>query len=247
MERFLRTELLVGKEKLEKIKSSFVTVIGLGAVGSYAVEALARSGVGRFRLVDFDCVEKTNINRQLFAFESTIGEHKAKIAKKRILDINPKAEVEALKEFVREDTLDMIFNERPDCLVDAIDSLNPKVDVLAGAYERGIKTVSSMGAALRTEPSDIRAGDLFDSAGCPLARFMRKRLRRRGVNSGIFCVYSPQVVKGGLAEPEKDGERVELDGKRGRDRNVLGSLSTIPGIFGLYAAHYALEYICEGF
>lgn len=247
MERFLRTELLLGKERMQCIHNARVTIIGLGAVGSYALEALARSGVGAFRLIDFDVIEKTNINRQLLAFESTLGHVKVDVAKQRILEINPKAKVEVLPVFASEDNIDGIFDNNPDVVIDAIDSLNSKVQILCKAYERKIPVVSSMGAALRTDLSSIKTDDLFKTKGCPLAKFVRKRLRRRGIHSGIMCVYSSQTHSKAWQEPNSKNDECACKINRGRPRKSLGSLPTITGIFGLMIAHCALECICGRF
>lgn len=242
MERFLRTEILVGKENLNKIRKSRVAVFGLGAVGSYAVEALARAGVGTLHLFDFDEIKRSNINRQLYAFESTVGQSKASLASARVRDINPYCTVEATELFVVDDIDALLSAAKPDIVVDAIDSINPKVQLLAAAHTLGVPIVSSMGAALRTDPSCIRTGDLFATRSCPMAKQLRKRLRRRGIHEGVFCVYSKEERIPGTWKDDVEEEGPEY--VRGRKRKTLGSLSTVPGIFGLLVAHYALERIC---
>lgn len=241
MGRFRRTEQLLGKEGFKRLQQSRVTVVGLGAVGGYAVEGLARAGVGHLRIVDFDTVQTSNINRQIIALESTLGQAKTEVLKARILAINPGCQVEALPLFAGDETLDEILSPKPDLLIDAIDSLNPKTQLLCGGYTRDIATISSMGAALRTDPSFIRSGDIFDSSNCPLAKHIRKRLRRRGVGRGITCVYSTEKVQFDYGEVEVEqpvGETPFSD--RGRSRNTLGSLPTITGIFGLTIANLAI-------
>lgn len=240
MERFLRSKLLIGDDKFAKLQSSTVTVVGLGAVGSYAVEALARSGVGNLRLIDFDKVDITNINRQLYALESTIGLSKAELAKKRVLDINPNINVEIIESFVNTDTIDTVLDNSPDIVVDAIDTLNPKVQLLTEVYKRSIPVISSMGAGLKTDLTKIKYGDIFKTEGCSLARFVRKRLRRQGISSGIKCVYSTQNNIDALIKAEDNGEGARV-------RNTLGSFPTVTGIFGLSVAHYTIEHLCEGF
>ncbi len=185
MDRFTRTRKLLGEQPFARLQASRVTVVGLGAVGGYVVEGLVRAGVGNLRIVDFDVVEKSNINRQLLALETTIKRPKAEVARERIVAINPGCRVEALQLFAAEETLDQLLTPAPDLLIDAIDSLNPKSQLLHGAYERNIPTISSMGAALRTDPAKIRTGDLFTTSNCPLAKHLRKRLRRRGVGEGM--------------------------------------------------------------
>ncbi|MEJ2136013.1 MAG: ThiF family adenylyltransferase, partial [Desulfofustis sp.] len=152
--------MLLGAESFRRLTESHVAVVGLGAVGGYALEALARTGIGRLTMVDFDTVQPTNINRQIFALDSTLGRKKVAAAADRIADINPGCEVEPLELFVDETSVEEILCRRPDIVVDAIDSLNPKVQLLRSSYLGGIPTFSSMGAALRTDPLAIRVGDL---------------------------------------------------------------------------------------
>lgn len=190
-ERFIRLERLVGPDNLELLQKSRVTVIGLGAVGSYAVEAMARSGVGHLCLIDHDTVSLSNINRQLYALESTIGKPKAELARQRVLDINPYCNVNAKQFFVNEDTLDDALEGPPDLVIDAIDSFLPKVKLLKVVVEREIPVISSMGAALKTDPSKIQMGPLYESNYCSLARKVRKLLRKWGPLS-ISHVYIPQ-------------------------------------------------------
>jgi tRNA A37 threonylcarbamoyladenosine dehydratase len=245
MESFLCTELLIGKEKLKKLQASSVTVIGLGAVGSYAVEALTRFGVGNIRMVDFDEIKPTNMNRHPYALVSTLGKNKARVAKERILEINPSCNAEALQVFAAEETMDNILDNNPDAVIDAIDSFNPKAQVLAACYNKGIPVVSAMGAALRTDPFSIKKGDLFAAKGCPLAGRIRKKLRKMKIESGILCVYSDQKEK--LSVKDAGAGLNEKEFERGRKRRKLGSLPTVTGIFGLVAAHCAVEILCGGF
>lgn len=244
MERFSRTELLLGKEKMKRLSRSFVTVIGLGAVGSYAVEALARAGVGRLRLVDFDTVRATNVNRHIWAYTSTIGKPKAHVARLRAHDINPSCKIEELELFAAADTFDRIFDAVPDLVIDAVDSVTPKIQLLAECCRRKIPVISSMGAATRTDPALIRTGDLFDTHGCPLASSIRRLLRKAGIGRGITCVYSSERTHAG-----RRGVHLAEDGeyKRGRPRRTLGSLSTVTGMFGLIAAHTAVDRLTGGF
>ncbi len=235
---FARTRLLLSKDQFVRLQNSRVTVVGLGAVGGYAVEGLARAGVQHLKIVDFDRVEASNINRQIVALHSTLGELKTEAMRERILLINPDCQVQACEVFVREDKLDRVLHPAPDLLIDAIDALNPKVQLLHAAYHRGIPTLSSMGAALRRDPFCIQSGDIFDTSGCPLARQIRKRLRRRGVGRGISCVYSTEQVEC-IPSLSEDGSQTAIGGQ-GRPRNTLGSLPTITGIFGLILANMAI-------
>lgn len=241
-DRFKRIELMLGKEALARLRDSTVTVVGLGAVGSYAVEGLARSGVGRIRVVDFDIIVPSNINRQLYALESTLGRPKTEVARERILDINPSCNVEMVNGFLDADTAREYIGESTDLVIDAIDSLRPKVELLATARAAGILLICCLGAALRTDPTRVRIGPLDEVQSCPLGRRVRKRLRKRGVPTDFPCVYSDEPLPDPLplALPEEPlGDRPHL--ARGRARHSLGSLPTLTGIFGLAAANLAIQ------
>jgi tRNA A37 threonylcarbamoyladenosine dehydratase len=238
MQRLLRTQMLLGPEAVARIRRARVTVVGLGAVGSYAVEGLARAGVGQIRLVDFDEVRESNINRQLYALHSTLGRRKAQVARERVLDIQPDCQVEALETFVDGATAPQLLDNQPDALIDAIDSVSPKVRLLAAAAQLKIPViVSSMGAANRLDPFAIRFGDISRTRQCPLARFIRKRLKKHGVITGIQCVYSIEPAKPVVAELAGVEEERSDAHRRGRPRRPLGSLACITGVFGLLAAH----------
>ncbi|MDX9964085.1 tRNA threonylcarbamoyladenosine dehydratase [Desulfobacter postgatei] len=237
---FARLEQLLGTAAVDRLKHSRVAVFGLGAVGSFVVEALARSGIGYLRLVDFDRVDASNINRQIYALHSTLGLEKAAVARARVLDINPDCEVDLHTSFVNADSLSQFLSPDLDMVVDAIDGLNAKVSLIFGVKQMGLNLVSSMGAAGRTDVSMIRTGDLFDTEVCPLARMVRRRLRRRGLSSGVPCVYSiePPLNK----EPFEDKDAVDLleqdhvEGGHGRLRPPIGSAAWVPGCFGLTLA-----------
>lgn len=244
MERFARTMRLLGEEKFRILQSQSVTVVGLGAVGGYVVEGLVRAGIQNLRIVDFDTIQPSNLNRQIIALETTVGLPKANVARDRVLAINSECKVEAMEVFAGEETLEQILSPKPDLLIDAIDSLNPKTQLLHQAYLEKIPTISSMGAALRTDPACIRSGDLFDTRSCPLAKHLRKRLRKRGVGTGISCVYSTEKIdfdyKGHDEVPGVPAIGETPFSDRGRRRNILGSLPTITGIFGLTIANMAI-------
>jgi len=235
--------MLLGEAGFDLLSRSHVAVVGLGAVGGYAVEGLARAGLGRLTLVDFDIVQPTNINRQIVALESTMGRPKAEAARERVLDINPACRVEALQLFVDSETVNEILKRSPDVIIDAIDSLNPKIQLLKACHLSGIPTFSSMGAALRSDARAIRIGDLASSNHCPLAKRVRKRLRRENIESGITCVYSVEPVDFDYTQ-RVDEKLVETGTDRGRARNVLGSLPTITAIFGLTLANEVIKTIC---
>lgn len=240
---FKRTALLTGSEGMNCLLQARVTVVGLGAVGSFAVEALARSGIGHLRLIDFDVVHESNINRQLYALPATIGQAKTELARQRVLAIHPDCEVRADRLFITEETVTQAIDDTPDILIDAIDSVNPKTCLLQAAHEAGCRVISVMGAATRTDPTLVRIADIARTYNCPLAKFIRKRLRRRGIEQGIRCVFSIEPPSKNAVSAETDhapGEvRSELG--RGRARNVLGSFCSIPGIFGLTAAQDAIN------
>ncbi len=235
-----RTEILLGEEAMERLARARVCVAGLGAVGSYAVEGLARSGVGWLRLVDFDEIKPSNVNRQLFALRSTLGRAKAEVARERVLDINPDCAVDARRLFVAEDTAEELLADGVELIVDAIDSLNPKVDLIAAGLRRGLPVYSALGAATRRDLGAVDFANLFDTSFCPLGRLVRKRLRRRGICEGdAQCVYSRELRNPGAVRErdEDDGEGGWSEYRRGRHRSILGSLSTVTGVFGLRLAH----------
>ena len=230
--KLLRISRFLGDEAVEALQDKFVVLVGVGAVGSFCLEALARSGIGSFRLVDFDRVEYSNINRQLVALESTVGELKVEVAKARIHDIEPATLVETMPIFLDQTNIEAIMapdsqGRQPDLIVDAIDSVPSKCLLLKYCYFNKIPVVSSMGAALRKDPSLVQTGDLMKTHGCPLAKQVRTTLRKEGVGKGIPVVFSPE----------------EVDFQYGQDGNqkVLGSLPTLTGIFGLNLAHLALN------
>ena len=244
--QFDRTVRLMGKDAVEKLGQARIAVFGLGAVGSFATEALARAGVGYLRLVDFDRVEVSNINRQLYALHSTLGQKKAEIARERVLDIHPSCQVEIRDTFVNADSLDMLLSPDLDVVVDAIDGLNSKVNLLAAARQMDLCVVSSMGAGGRMDVSRIRTGDIAETSVCPLARMVRRRLHRRGVFSGIRCVYSietPVVSPDADRLPDEGTEDPGDDAGHGRKRPAIGTIPWIPGIFGLTLASEAVHII----
>lgn len=246
MEQFSRIQRFLGEARFQRLRARRVTVVGLGAVGGHVVEGLARAGVNNLCLVDFDTIQPSNLNRQILALTDTIGRPKVEVARERVLAINPDCRVESLQLFADTATIEQILSPRPDLLVDAIDSLNPKVQLLTETYRRNIPIISSMGAALRTDPSLIRCADLFDSKKCPLARRLRARLRRNGVDRGIACVFSTEDVTFAYDEPQRVTQLGEGPYEnRGRTRRILGSLPTLTGIFGLIIANRAILQLAE--
>lgn len=247
--RFHRTERLLGSNKTEKIRKAFVVVVGAGAVGGYAIEALARCGVGNIRVIDYDTIDETNINRQILALSSTIGEYKADMAEKRIKDINPLCNTEALQFFFNQEKADQTLcggfsKQKPDLVIDAIDSVSSKAALLIECLKREIPVISSMGAALRIDTEKIKIADLMKSHSCSLARLMRKKVRQAGYGKGVICVYSDEKVNYEFIDPQNDPMASMVDeAGEGRDgaRRVLGSLPTITGIFGLTIANIAVK------
>ena len=236
-DRLSRMRLMVGEKALKRLQKAHVLVAGCGAVGGFAVEALARSGIGHLTIADHDVVSITNINRQLIALHSTLGQKKVDVMKKRILDIAPDIKVDTLNCLINADSVENILACQPDFVVDAIDSLNPKVCLIEALVKTGIPFVSSMGAAMKTKPTLVQVAKMKNSYQCPLAAFIRKRLRRRNVALDFPVVYSPEKPdKAHLKLPDNTEQ------KSGRVRHEMGSLPTLTGIFGLTAAQVALDY-----
>ncbi len=244
MDILKRTKLLLGEDAIEKLKKVRVAIMGLGGVGTYATEVLARSGIENFLLVDFDKVSESNINRQLIALHSNIGKLKTEAMKERILDINPDAEIKIYNDFCAVESRDFLLKDI-DFIVDAIDSLNPKVGLLEDAYHKKIKIISVMGAGGKLDPSQIRLDDISKSNVCPLAKRVRKYLRRRGIDSGIPVIYSLEKPVPQFAF--EDGSEEELGSTRGRERGTLSSISYLPAIMGMWAASYLIRNIASDF
>lgn len=243
--RFTRTVQLIGEAGLQRLQSSFVVVAGLGAVGSFATEALARAGVGRLRLVDFDRVQLSNLNRQLFALESTLGRWKCEVARERVLDIHPQCQVEALALKLDAPTVAQALEGAPDVVLDAIDSVRGKAALVLAAQARGIRLIASMGAARRMDPAQVRAGWFSEVTTCPLARHVRQRLRQAGFTGDFWCVYSAERPAP-MGPAGRQAASYEEEGPTPADpRAGLGSLPTLTGLFGLRLAHEALRYLLE--
>lgn len=234
---FSRTELLIGSVGLARLSGTCVAVIGLGGVGSYAAEALARAGIGRFILIDFDTVGPSNINRQILALHSTIGKPKTEQMQQRILDINPQAEVTIHTEFLDSENREKLLAEA-DYIVDAIDSLGPKIGLLEMLVKAERKFISIMGAGNRLDPSQIHLASIDKSHNCPLARRVRKFLGRRGIRGKFPCVYSSELP----TKPDDDLDSPdELIITRGRQRKTIGSISYMPAIMGMMAASWVIR------
>jgi tRNA threonylcarbamoyladenosine dehydratase len=238
MDSAARTKQLVGEDIFQKIQNLRIAVFGLGAVGSFAIEALARCGVGYLRLIDFDTFHPTNLNRQIFALHSTLNQPKTKAAERRVKDINPACQLDIRNTFIDRDTINPLLQPDVDIVIDAIDCVASKLELIKTAIARDIAIVSSMGAGGRTQSDLIRVGNLFDSYNCPLAKVIRKRLRQSGVRSKIPCVYSVEQPRNKRPHDPKDAD-VLPEGVR--PRPPIGTISYLPGIFGLKLAQLALE------
>ena len=243
---FSRLELLFGEVGLKRLSNAHVAIVGLGAVGSFAAEALARTAIGEITLIDFDLIGETNINRQLFALNSTVGQAKVEVAAQRLFDINPKIKLNCHQVFYHHDTAaSLLDNNKFDFLIDAIDGAAPKLDLIRNCLQRKINFISAMGAAGRSRPNLVEIGDLMATTGCPLAKVMRKQLRREGVGKGdVTVVYSPEPIAVESLAPESfcDSEREEFF-QRGRRRRIQPSAIFMPGVFGLLTAQYAVDEI----
>lgn len=238
MQDFLeRTHILVGDEGLKKLNDANVFIAGLGGVGSYVVEALARSGVGSLTIVDNDVVNLSNINRQLPALNSTLGQAKTDVIASRVKDINPECNLTVIADFLRNENInDYLEAQTYNYVADCIDSLNSKVGLIETAFNLNLNVISSMGAGGKLDPTRIEVTDLFKTHECPLAKMMRSRLRRRGIENGVKAVFSSETPKRPLPpEPTESG----------RARSVVGSISFIPSIFGLTMAGVIINDILE--
>lgn len=230
-----RTELLLGSERLEHLAHSHVLVVGLGGVGAYAAEQICRAGVGKMTIIDADTVQESNINRQLPALHSTLGQVKADIVGKRLLDINPRLKLTVLHEFLRDErTHEVLAEGRFNFIVDAIDSLSPKVFLLAEAISLGIPVVSSMGAGAKVDPSQVKLEDISKSYNCALAKMVRKRLHKLGIRKGIPVVYSTEKA-------DMDAI-IEVDDEACK-KTTAGTVSYMPALFGCFLASHVIRNI----
>ena len=227
-----RTELLLGEEKLNILQNAHILVVGLGGVGAYAAEMIARTGVGRMTIADADVVGESNINRQLLALTSTIGRNKSEVMAERLRDINPQIDLTVVTEYIRDEkTYELLDAAKYDYVVDCIDTLSPKVNLIAAALERGLPVVSSMGAGAKTDPTLIEVKDIGKSHHCPLAHMLRKRLHKLGIRSGFWAVFSP--------EPVREGAMIIAE-ETNKKSNV-GTISYIPASFGCVCASVVIR------
>lgn len=231
-----RAELLFKKEGLEKLKNSHVMVVGLGGVGSFAAEFLARAGVGTMTIVDGDVVDITNINRQLPALHSTIGQPKATVVGDRLMDINPELNLIRIEEFLSpERAYELVTNEY-DYVLDCIDSITPKLNLIIAARRKKVKIISNMGAGGKYEAGKVKVADISKTEYCPLAKTVRKRLKKEGVSKGVKVVFSTEV-------PDETSLKM-TDGKNFK-KSFFGTNSWLPAVFGLHSAETVIKYLIK--
>ena len=227
-----RTSLLLGDEKLKKLQNANVLVVGLGGVGPYAAEMIARSGVGRMTIADAATVSPTHINRQLIALPSTIGKEKSELMADRLRDINPEIELTVVNRFIKDDETDALLDsDKFDYVVDAIDTLSPKLALIKGCLDRNIPLVSSMGAGAKTDPTKMEICDIAKTHHCPLAHMLRKRLHKIGIRSGFRAVFSP--------EPVREGAMILCEEQN--KKSNTGTISYIPALFGIGCASVVIR------
>ena len=239
LHRFSRTELLIGAAGLEKLRSAYVAVIGIGGVGSFAAEALARAGVGRLLLVDYDEVCLTNINRQIHALSSTVGQSKVEAMYARISEIDPTIKVEARNAFFSRENAAEILSPSLSYVIDAVDTVTAKLCIITGCHSLGLPVISCMGAGNKLDPTQFTVTDIAKTSTCPLARIVRKELRKRGISRGIKVVYSPEPALTPLTPTADCAANCICPGGMGnctRKRQIPGSISFVPAVAGLMAA-----------
>lgn len=229
-----RAELLFKKEGLQNLRNAHVLVVGLGGVGSFAAEFLARAGVGTMTIVDGDVVDITNINRQLPALHSTVGQPKVDIVGDRLMDINPELNLIRVKEFLSPERAYEIVTKEYDYVLDCIDSITPKLNLIVGAKKKGVKIISNMGAGGKTTASKVVVKDIGKTDVCPLAKVVRKRLKKMGVSRGVKAVFS-------LEKPDEESVK-RTDGSNFK-KSFYGTNSYMPGLFGLHAAETVIKYL----
>lgn len=239
LHQFSRNELAIGSEGVDLLKNTTVAILGIGGVGSFAAEACARSGVGKIILVDKDNVDITNINRQLVAYTSTVGRSKSAVMKERILDINPQCEVHDLHMFYTEETYEEFFSHNVDYVIDASDTIIYKIHLMKECLTRGVKIISSMGAANKTDPTRFKIADISKTYTDPLAKVIRKKLRKEGIYKGIPVVFSdesPIIVREDVVETVG-----KPDAKIRKAKMPPSSNAFVPSVAGLVAASWVIN------
>src|SRR5688572_16293156 len=231
-----RTGLLVGKKGIDKLVNAHVLIVGLGGVGSYAAEAIGRSGVGKMTIIDGDTVDPTNRNRQLQALATTHGQNKARLMAERLKQINPEIELQVVEEFKNPDDMKEFMKQKFSYVIDAIDSISPKLYLLQTAYYNNQRIISSMGAGGKMDPTRIRVADISETDVCPMAQYVRKRLRYMNIYKGIKSVYSPEI-------PARHSI-MRTDGSKFK-KSAYGTISYLPAAFGLTCASVVIRHIVE--
>ncbi len=236
---FSRVEILLGGDAVEALSHKRVAVFGIGGVGGFAVEALARTGIGTLHLIDRDTVSMTNLNRQIIALHSTIGKYKTEVMRDRILDINPRAKVYVHNCFFLPENADEFDFTRYDYVLDAVDTVTAKLEIVMRAKQSGIPVISCMGAGNKLDPTAFRVADIYETSVCPLAKVMRRELKKRGVRE-LKVVYSQEKPAAGGGEAGRDsGEGIETEA---HNRLLVGSVAYVPSVAGLVMAS---EVICD--
>lgn len=247
--QFSRTELLLGKNAMDRLSGSRVAVFGIGGVGGYVCEALVRSGVGRFDLIDDDKVCPTNLNRQIIATHKTLGRNKVDVMRERILDINPDAEVRTYKCFFLPENADEFPFEEYDYVVDAVDTVTAKIELVMKAQEKNVPIISSMGAGNKLDGSQFRVADIYKTKVCPLAKVMRRELKKRGVEK-LKVVYSEEmptrpIEDMDVADTGNDDSLSDTEPMQTKRRAVPGSVAFVPSVAGLIIAGEVIKDLCN--
>lgn len=231
-----RTGLLLGADNMQRLQDAHAVVAGIGGVGGYAAEMLVRAGLGHLTVIDSDCVGETNLNRQLLALRSTLGRSKCEVLRERLLDINPDLDIRVIEDYIHEDSVAALLDPVPaDVVIDAIDTLSPKIALIQYCLARGLKLVSSMGAGAKLDATAVRVDDISSTRECPLAHALRKRLHRLGIHSGFLAVYS-------VEKPRRDS--VILEESRNK-KSQVGTISYLPAVFGCVCAQAALQELTD--
>lgn len=228
-----KTQLLIGEQGIERLKNSHVLVVGLGGVGAYVAEQLARAGIGKMTIVDGDTVSVTNRNRQLLALQSTFGRPKTEVMAERIRDINPEVELEVVNQYMKDEAIIELVSKPYDFIVDAIDTVAPKVFLLYYAKQNNQRIVSCMGAGGKYHPEKIQIADISQSNHCRLAFYIRKRLHRLGIQDGITVVFSPEPVDDSAILKNVEGEQNKVSN--------VGTISFMPAAFGIFCASVVIN------
>lgn len=231
-EQHNRTVLLLGEEKFEKLQKAHVLIVGLGGVGGYAAEQIARAGIGKLTLIDSDIVNESNLNRQIIALHSTLGKNKTSILSNRLKDINPEISIQSENVFINEENIETVLQKtKPDYVIDAIDTLMPKVNLIKTCLKLNIPLVSSMGAGGRLNPEKVHISDISKTYNCGLARMLRKRLHKFNIRTGFKAVFSSEKVNRDVIIEEKSQNK----------KTNVGTVSYMPAIFGMFCASVVIQ------